>query len=57
MQSTYALTGFIAPTSAILVLGLSMLDIKYSDYFKFIWKFLAALFVVILIVLYILILN
>ena len=57
MQSAYALTGFIAPTSAILVLGLSMLDIKYSDYFKFIWKFLAALFVVILIVLYILILN
>lgn len=57
MQAAYALTGFIAPTSAMLVLGLSMLDIKYSDYFKFIWKFLLGLLAVIIIVLYILLLN
>ena len=57
MQSAYALAGFIAPTSAILVLGLSMLDIKYTDYLKFIWKFLAGVFVVILVILYILLYN
>ena len=54
LQAGYAFTGFIAPTSAALMLGLSMLDIKFKDYFKFIWKFLVALAVIILIVLYIL---
>lgn len=54
LQSGYAFAGFIAPTSAVLMLGLSMLDIKFKDYFKFIWKFLVALAVIILIVLYIL---
>ena len=54
MQASYGLAGFIAPTSAFLILGLSMLDIKFKDYLKFIWKFLAAIFVVVLIVLYIL---
>ena len=54
LQAGYAFAGFIAPTSALLMLGLSTLDIKFKDYFKFIWKFLIALAVIILIVLYIL---
>ena len=57
MQSAFALAGFFVPTSAMLVVGLSMLDIKYTDYLKFIWKFLVALLVIILVVLYILMLN
>ena len=54
LQTGYAITGFAAPTSAILMLGLSTLDIKLKDYYKFIWKFLIALFVISLIILYIL---
>ena len=54
LQASYAIFGFIAPTSAILMLGLSTLNIKFKDYFKFIWKFLLALVAIVLIVLYIL---
>ena len=54
LQTAYALAGFVAPTSAMLMLGLSTLDIKLKDYYKFIWKFLVILLVVTLIVLYIL---
>jgi uncharacterized ion transporter superfamily protein YfcC len=54
LQAAYAIAGFAAPTSAILMLGLSTLDIKLKDYYKFIWKFLVALLVVTLVVLYIL---
>ncbi len=51
MQTSYGLVQFISPTSVLLVLGLSLMDIKYKDYFKFIWKFLLGLLVVVLIVL------
>jgi uncharacterized ion transporter superfamily protein YfcC len=54
LQAAYGFVGFIAPTSAVLMLGLSMLDIKFKDYFKAIWKFLLALLVVVLVVLAIL---
>ena len=54
LQACYGFAGFLAPTSVMLMLGLSMLDIKFKDYFKFIWKFLLALLALILIVLYIL---
>ena len=54
LQASYGIFGFIAPTSAILMLGLSTLDIKFKDYFKFIWKFLLALVAIVLVVLYIL---
>lgn len=55
LQSAYGLIQFIAPTSAILMLGLSCLDIKFKDYFKFIWKFALAMLVVIFVILAILI--
>ena len=51
MQTSYGLVQFISPTSILLVFGLSVMDIKFKDYFKFIWKFLLGLLVVTLIVL------
>jgi len=50
-QFGYGIISFIAPTSVMLVFGLSMLDIKFKDYFKFIWKFLLALIVVVIAIL------
>lgn len=55
LQSAYGVIQFIAPTSAILMLGLSCLDIKFKDYFKFIWKFALAILLVIFVILAILI--
>lgn len=40
IQSAIGVVSFIAPTSVALALGLSMYDVKYKDWFKFIWKFL-----------------
>lgn len=54
LQTGYGIVGFIAPTSAILMAGLSMLNIKFSEYFKFIWKFLIAIIVVVIAILVIL---
>ena len=55
LQSAAGLVSFIAPTSIALMLGLSMLDVKYKDWFKYIWKFALDMLVVILIVLAILV--
>lgn len=55
LQATNGIIKFFAPTSAILMVGLSMLDIKYKDYFKYIWKFLLAITVITVIVLAILV--
>lgn len=54
LQSAFGLTSFIAPTSLMLIMGLSSLNIKYKDYFKFIWKFLLITLIVVLAVVYIL---
>lgn len=43
MQMSFGLTSFFVPSSVILMMGLSYLDIKYKDWMKFIWKFLLAL--------------
>jgi uncharacterized ion transporter superfamily protein YfcC len=51
LQTGYGLVQFISPTSVVLVFVLSLIDVKFKDYFKFIWKFLLALLVVVLIVL------
>jgi uncharacterized ion transporter superfamily protein YfcC len=51
LQSTYGLDMMFAPTSAILLIGLSYLGISYKEWFKYIWKFLVAMLAVILIVL------
>ncbi len=49
MQSIYNLVMLIAPTSVGLVIGLYYLDIPYGKWFKYIWKVLLALLVVIII--------
>lgn len=55
LQAASGLVAFVAPTSIALMFGLSMLDVKYKDWFKYIWKFALAMLVVILIVLAILV--
>lgn len=46
MQSAYGLISFVAPTSAVLLIGLSYLDIKYKNWLKYIWKFAVAMIVI-----------
>lgn len=50
MQSTYGLISFVAPSSAILLIGLSYLDIKYKSWLKYIWKFLVAMLVITIVI-------
>ena len=49
-QSLYSLAMIILPTSYILIAGLSMLDISFKDWFKYIWKYFVQAFIIILIV-------
>lgn len=55
LQSAHGIVSFIAPTSVVLLLGLSNLNIKFSDYFKFVWRFVLATIVIVFIILAILI--
>jgi uncharacterized ion transporter superfamily protein YfcC len=50
LQSTYGLASMFAPSSAVLLIGLSYCGITYKDWFKYIWKFLVIMFVVILVI-------
>lgn len=48
-----SLTGLVAvfaPTSLMLVVGLSSLDVKYKDWLKFIWKFLLGITICLLVI-------
>ena len=49
IQSIYYLMMIIAPTSVALIIGLYYLDIPYGKWFKYIWKVLLALFIVVII--------
>ena len=49
LQSIYGLVSFFAPSSAMLLVGLSYLEIPYKDWMKYIWKFLVAMLVVIIV--------
>lgn len=49
-QTAFGFVSFFAPSSAILMLGLSYLDIPYKDWMKFIWKFLVAMLAVIIVI-------
>lgn len=49
MQSVYYLMMIIAPTSVGLIIGLYFLDIPYNKWFKFIWKVLLSLFIIVII--------
>ena len=49
MQSIYYLMMIFAPTSVALIIGLYYLNIPFGKWFKYIWKVLLALFVVIIV--------
>lgn len=49
LQSLYNFAMIIAPTSVGLVIGLYYLDIPYNKWFKFIWKTLLTLFIIVLV--------
>ncbi len=51
-QSFYGFVQFFAPTSLMLMLGLSYLEIPYKEWFKYIWKFVVGLFVIILLIVF-----
>lgn len=53
-QSLYGLVQIIAPTSIMLLVGLSYLEIPYKDWIKYIWRFLLLLLIIIFVVLMIL---
>ncbi len=44
------LVGFVAPTSAILMIGLSYLDIPYKKWMKHIWKFALIMLALLLVI-------
>lgn len=50
IQTLYGLVMFIAPTSVLLILGLSYFNISYKDWLKNIWKLLLQLFVVVVLI-------
>ena len=50
MSATSGLVALFAPTSVFMLVGLSLSDLSYKDYFKAIWKFLLALVIVLAII-------
>ena len=49
-QSIYGLTSFVAPTSTMMLLGLSYLGISYKEWLKTSWKLVLELLAIILII-------
>jgi uncharacterized ion transporter superfamily protein YfcC len=49
-QGIYGVTMFIAPTSAVLLFGLTYLEIPYKEWVKSTWKLVLALLAIVLIV-------
>ncbi len=56
LQSIYGLMMMILPTSLVLVSGLSMLGVSFKEWIKYIWRFVAQLLVIVLIISVILVL-
>lgn len=50
-QAIYGTVMLVAPTSVLLILGLTYLDIPYKNWLKFIWKLVVELFIIVIIVL------
>lgn len=53
-QAIHGLVQFIAPTSVMLVIGLTYFDISYTEWLKNLWKLFIALLLVVVIILVIL---
>lgn len=50
-QSLYGFVQIIGPTSLLLIVGLSYLDVPYTTWIKYIWRFAVELLIVIFVVL------
>ena len=50
-QSLYGLVQLVGPTSILLIVGLSYLEVPYKTWLKYIWRFIIELLIVILITL------
>lgn len=50
-QSLYGLVQIVGPTSILLIVGLSYLEVPYKTWLKYIWRFVVELLIIILIVL------
>ena len=50
-QSLYGLVQVVGPTSILLLVGLSYLEVPYKTWLKYIWRFVIELLIVIFIVL------
>lgn len=50
-QSLYGLVQIVGPTSILLLVGLSYLEVPYSTWLKYIWRFVVELLIAILLVL------
>jgi len=53
LQLTYGFVSFFAPSSAMLLVGLSYLEIPYKNWMKYIWKFLVIMLVAIIVLAFI----
>ena len=50
-QSIYGLIQLVGPTSLLLLVGLTYLEVPYKTWLKYIWRFLLEIIIVILVVL------
>ena len=50
MTSINGLVSFIAPTSVLMLIGLSLGKVSYKEWFKYIWKLLVALLIVLVVI-------
>ena len=48
--SLYGFVQFFIPTSMVLGIGLVSLKVKYSDWLKYIWRFLLGMFICLLVI-------
>lgn len=56
VQSIYGVLMLILPTSLFLVSGLTIMNVSYKEWIKYIWKFLLEVFVIIIVIAIILVL-
>lgn len=50
IQSVYGIAMMLFPTSVVLISGLSLFDISYKDWIKYIWKFVLITLLLVLVV-------
>ena len=50
MISMNGLTAFVAPTSVLMLVGLSMNNVSYKEWIKYIWKYVVAMLVALFII-------